>query len=88
MKKFRRKAVGALKKVGSSSRSRERPNIYDFPAPPSSMDNTPTETHGEEVESEAPEEQAPPAPQGEAPDDSHLVIQGNHENQAYNMLKK
>jgi len=87
MRKFGKKAVGALKKVGSSSHSRSWANVHEWDTPPSSHDDAPTETHEEEVESQASEWQAPTAPQGQVPDNSHLVIQGNRENQTYNMLK-
>ena len=87
MKRLRKKILDALKKVGGSSRSRERTNIHKWPTPPPCHNDAPTETHEEEVESQAPEWQAPQASQGGAPDDSHLVIQGNRKNQAYNMLK-
>ena len=52
MRKSRRKLHGALKKVGSSSHSRERTNIYDWTTPPSSHDDAPTETDEEQVESQ------------------------------------
>ena len=87
MKRLGKKTLGALKKVGGSSRSHERTNIHEWNTPPSSHNDAPTETHEEEVESQVPEWQAPQASQGGAPDDSHIVIQGNCENQAYNMLK-
>ena len=59
MKKFKRKILDAIKKVGGSSRSRERANVHEWNTPPSSHDDTPTETHEEEVESQVPEWQAP-----------------------------
>ena len=87
MKRLGKKTLGALKKVGGLSHSRERTNVHEWNTPPSSHDDAPMGTHKEEVESQALEWQAPQASQRGAPDDSHLVIQGNCENQAYNMLK-
>ena len=87
MKRLRKKILDALKKVGGSSRSRERMNVHKWNTPLSSHDDAPMGTHEQEVESQVLEWQSPQASQGGAPDDSHLVIQGNRENQAYNLLK-
>jgi len=54
MSKSGRRLLGALKKVGSSSRSLERLNVYDWPTPPSSHEEAPVESHEEEAESQAP----------------------------------
>lgn len=76
MSKSGRRLLGALKKVGSSSRSLERLNVYDWPTPPSSHEEAPVEPHEEEGLRRR------VAPQGEVPDDSHLDIRGDRETQA------
>ena len=70
---------GALKKVTGSSSSRASSHRSSTPMPSFSH-------HDEQAESQAPEEQ-PAQPEEEAPDDSHLDIQGERELQAYNILK-
>ena len=71
---------GALKKVTGSSSSRASSHCSSTPMP--------SYTHqDEQAESQVPEEQPVQQEEEEAPDDSHLDIQGEQELQAYNILK-